>query len=145
MASQAANVQLEQSRFQSPLGNNEWHLIGIAFKWKSSSPPPRCIDAQGNALFKLMESVSHTVVFGLAVLVFTASAQRTKASIFSMVFLVCVQALMTTVSLKQSHKDVRFEKALVVMVDQLHTIMKSRKNLGSRLIIVSQWIQMKRA
>lgn len=87
-------------------------MIGTAFKWKSSSPPPRCIDAQGNVLFKLMELVSHTVVFGLAVLLFTASAQRTKASMFSIVFPVCVQALITTVSLKQSHKDVRFNKGL---------------------------------
>lgn len=29
-------------RVQSPLGYNGWCLIGLAFEWKSSSPPPMC-------------------------------------------------------------------------------------------------------
>lgn len=87
----------------------DWCCIGMEVIFS-----PICVDAQGNVLFKLMQFVSHTVLFGLAFccLAFSSFYSKNKeTSIFSIVFMVCVQALMTRVCLKQSQKGVRIEKA----------------------------------
>lgn len=150
MANKAPHVELQLSRFQLPLGYSGWCLIGIAFEWKASSPPPPpiCVDAEGNVLFKLMESVFHTDLFGLAVcgLAFSSFLSKNEKTIFSIVIILCVQALMTTMCLKQSPKGVSFEETSfceIWAVPAFHHYAKSEKS-GSRLAVVSQRIKKKR-